>query len=182
MARDLAVEAEGPLLVITNAVNGDELHRIARADVEFPQNHSGAEYELDYWDILSLCGIPKDEWMLVDLLDENCFRIANMPPLPWTATLHVRLMRNRCPRCTVCEKKCTRANPHVLCAHGGIDHLWRKALQCGHLVEGYVGQCGLGSLDPGLVQAELAAILHLDPGLVQAELAAILHEQTSSET
>ena len=49
-----------------------------------------------------------------------------------------------CPRCTLCDKACTRTGPHQLCSHGGTEHLWHFAPpgeRC--TVQGYYEECNL---------------------------------------
>ena len=105
---------------------------------------------------------------MCDLLDERDHLLTMDMIVPWRQgeDLHLRLVRNRCPRCTMCGEKCRRMSPHVLCSHGGIEHLWRNvgpSVFCcdeSSLVDGYLRQAGLAeSLPQDTVDAEIRAIL-----------------------
>ena len=145
-------------------LTGGQLLRITRALVVFPDNgNEENEHDLDVLDVLYFCGIPRQELALCDLLDERDHLLTMDMIVPWRQgeDLHLRLVRNRCPRCTMCGEKCRRMSPHVLCSHGGIEHLWRNVEHCGlSVVDGYLRQVGMWeSLPQDTVDAEIRAIL-----------------------
>ena len=149
-------------LCVTNALTGNKLLRISHA--EFPDT-GGEENEHDVCvlDVLFSCGIPRQELALCDLLDKRGHLYTMGDAVPWRQgeDLHLRLVRNQCPRCTMCGEKCRRMGPHVLCSHGGIEHLWRNVEHSAlSLVAGYLRQVGLWeSLPQDTVDAEIRAIL-----------------------
>ena len=147
-------------LCVTNALTGNKVMRISHA--EFPDT-GGEENEHDVCvlDVLFSCGIPRQELALCDLLDKRGHLYTMGDAVPWRQgeDLHLRVVQNRCPRCTVCGKKCRRMSPHVLCSHGCTKHLWQCAGQAElSLVDGYLDGAGLETLSLEMVQAELAAI------------------------
>ena len=156
--------AECGCLRVANAWSGAELFCIPRARVVWPDSGGEqTEHTIDVFDVLHLCGIPRQELALCDLLDERGHLLTGDMDVPWRQgeDLHLRLVRNQCPRCTMCGSKCRRMSPHVLCSHGGIEHLWRNVEHCGlSVVDGYLRQAGLWeSLPQDTIDAEIRAIL-----------------------
>ena len=120
---------------------------------------------VDRFDIFSFAKIPPAEHALYDLI---CSQTQTLPiesdeHLKWGHSY--TLVRRSCPRCTLCNRICTRKGEHKLCAHGTKDHLWhmpRNQSMRGLFiaVQGYHKQCRLTQEDSGLTQEEIHAELN----------------------
>ena len=155
--------AECGCLRVANASSGGQLLCIPWARDVWPDSGGEQnEHDLDVLDVLYFCGIPRQELALCDLLNGRgqLLTMGMAVPCRQGEDMHLRFVRNRCPRCTVCNNKCRRMSSHVLCSHRCIAHLWRNAGQSDQasLVEGYMCQAGLESLPREMVDAEIAAI------------------------
>jgi hypothetical protein len=126
-------------------------------------------WPLSWEDLLRFSGFSVREQLYIDLVDMETIQvICTYQEFEWTGHREITCVKRHCPRCTLCEKACTSEGRHLLCNHGGIEHLWHpQACEGGAAVFGYL------NLAPSMY-GEVAAKLEATEERIRLELSHIV--------
>jgi hypothetical protein len=122
-------------------------------------------WPLDWEDLLRFSGFSKSEQFYIDLVDMETMKvIRTCQEIEWIGHRQITCVKRHCPRCTLCGKACTSEFLHLLCNHGGIQHLWHP-----QACEGGAAICGYLNLAPPMY-GEVAAKLEVTEERIRWEL------------
>ena len=120
-------------MILRKAWDGECIISLRQEDLEYPEGQTTATW----YDVLAIIGVPTRETVFVDIIEIDSGRRMDLrKDVLWSKTYH--LVRRACARCTMCNCACVREGAHLLCSHGGLEHVRHCMLEDHmHVVQGY---------------------------------------------